>query len=102
MKVYVLGYRPKNKSELDEDARRTGGVERPVFRPAQQIAVGYIDEPQWRMAERELAEWECCFLRGMDVHVYAHRCDFSVETLPEGDLAVVCLTHPPRLKRDEP
>lgn len=41
----------------------------------------------------EDAKIECRYLQETKVHVGEHFCMFSVEQLPEGDFAIVCLSH---------
>ena len=85
MKKYVLGYRPKEKEKESKG--------RP-FEPAGDIEVAYSKEAQWKMPMFYLANIECDILRGMRVHIGSHNCEFSVEELPEGEFAIVCLFHP--------
>ena len=79
MKLYVLGYRGR---DAEQDRFIPDGVE-----------VIYSKEPRWRMAHHGLAEAERLNLEQMSVYVGEHHCDFSVEALPEGGFAIVCLSH---------
>lgn len=86
MKVYVLGYRQKDEDKVQPPKR--------PFDPIENVDVQYCKEPDWKIALRELAESELLILCAMRVHVGSHYCEFSVEELPEGAFAIVCLSHP--------
>lgn len=86
MKAYVAGYREKEKEEDKEKGRKIAS--------RTEIEVGYSKEPKWTVASREEANYQCRTLRGVDVHVGPHYCEFSVEELPNGEFAIVCLSHP--------
>jgi hypothetical protein len=56
--------------------------------------------PAWKIATLPVAQRECEILQGLRVRVgYHHHCEFSVEELPEGEFAIVCLTHPDPLSK---
>lgn len=82
MKVYATGYRPKEKPT--EEQQRSPYTEHEVF---------YSKEPHWKMGAYE-AESQCKVLHSIRVHVGEHFCTFTVEELPGGEFAVVCLNHP--------
>lgn len=85
MKVYVVGYREKEKQEEVKESR---------FSPTN-MEVGYSKEPEWTIASEREAASECQILRGMNVHIGQHYCEFSVEELPQGgEFAIVCVSHP--------
>jgi hypothetical protein len=86
MKVYVLGYRQKDKDKVQPPKR--------PFDPIEGVEVQYCKEPDWKIETREWAELELRILRDMRVHVGSHYCEFSVEELPDGAFAIVCLSHP--------
>jgi|GEM_PF-1856629 hypothetical protein len=86
MKVYVRGYRQKDKDKVLPPKR--------PFDPIEDVDVQYCKEPDWKIPLRELAEPELRILRDMRVHVGSHYCEFSVEELPDGAFAIVCLSHP--------
>jgi len=87
MKVYVRGYGPLRKEEISPQRR--------PFDPIQDHGVEYRATPDdWKMSTRDEAEMHCQDLNRMQVHVGPHYCEFSVEELPEGDFAIVCLSHP--------
>jgi hypothetical protein len=78
MKVYVTGYQLKELPTHQED-----------------IEVGYSkDPPEWRTVSVYEADARRIFLQDKRVQVDGHRCQFSVEELPEGQFAIVCLSHP--------
>lgn len=85
MKAYVVGYAPEKKEKR--------GKEEDLYKPIPTL-VQYSKGPEWTMGERARADWECRFLDGLGVRVRDHCCAFSVEVLPEGDFAIVCLSHP--------
>ena len=87
MKVYVLRYGPTAKQETGE--RQKSPSDR-----LENTEVEYSREPVWRMPSLRLAKGERDLLCEMQVHVGPHYCEFSVEELPEGDFALVCLSHP--------
>lgn len=82
MRAYVDGYRPKKRNPEDE---RLPYTEHEVF---------YNKEARWKMEQRYEAESECIVLNNMRVGVGEHLCKFTVGELPDGQFAVVCLTHP--------
>jgi hypothetical protein len=86
MKVYVLGYRQKDKDKVQ--------LPKYPYDRIEDVDVQYCKEPDWKIELRELAESELRILRGMRVHVGSHYCEFSVEELPDGAFAIVCLSHP--------
>jgi hypothetical protein len=86
MKVYVLGYQQKDEDKVEPPKRPFDHVEN--------VDVQYCKEPEWKIMLRGLAESELRILRDMRVHVGSHYCEFSVEELPEGEFAIVCLSHP--------
>ena len=86
MKVYVRGYRQKDKDKVLPPKR--------PFDPIEDVDVQYCKEPDWKIPLRELAEPELRILCGMHVHIGLHYCEFSVEELPDGAFAIVCLSHP--------
>lgn len=88
-KVYVLGYRTVDDDKIPP--------KRP-FEGAQNIGVNYSAEPDWLLPDRSTAEIECASLRGMDVHVGSHYCNFAVETVDDGQFAIACLSHPKDLR----
>ena len=55
MKVYVLGYRQKDKDKVDPPKR--------PFERIEDVEVQYCKEPEWKIAFRELAESELLILR---------------------------------------
>ena len=79
----MTGYRSKNKEEKDEQERPRGNVD-----------VYFHKQPEWTMASVEEAEGERQCLKAMKVRVGVHSCEFSIEELPEGNFAIVCLAHP--------
>jgi hypothetical protein len=86
MKRYVLGYRQKDDDKIEPPIR--------PFYPVENVDVQYCDGPDWKMPYREHAEMELRILAAMRVHVGPHYCEFSLEELPEGEFAIVCLSHP--------
>ena len=86
MKVYVRGYRQKNADEVHPHKR--------PFERVEDIEVQYSNEPDWKIAFRELAESELRILTDMRVHVGLYNCEFAVEDLPEGEFAIICPSHP--------
>ena len=90
-KVYVLGYRPKE----DEDDKWL-----PPPKPwrVEDYVMGCSAGPEWTFPDRSLAEDELVELRKMGFHFGEHYCDFAVETLDDGEFALVCLSHPAELK----
>jgi hypothetical protein len=86
MKVYVLGYQQKDKDKVQPPKR--------PFDPIEDVDVQYCKQPEWKITLRELAESELRILRDMRVHIGSHYCEFSVEELPDGAFAIVCLSHP--------
>lgn len=82
MKVYVRGY------DTVEPAPPT----RP-FAPVENIAVQYSETPEWRVSTFH-ADYELRTLRGMNIHVGDHYCDFALEKLTEDEFAIVCDSHP--------
>lgn len=84
MKVYVAGYRPEKKEP--EQIRSDD--------PKTDYEICYSRDPEWKMEFINQAESECRILESFGVHVGSHSCRFSVEELPEGEFAIVCLSHP--------
>jgi hypothetical protein len=83
VKMYVQGYRPLERGKDD-----------PLDIGADVLYdVSYTHEPEWKMFDGE-ADGELMILRRFRVHVGSHYCDFSIEPLPEGKVAIVCLSHP--------
>ncbi len=80
MKRYVHGYWLR---DTDPEASRFENLE-----------VAYADDPSWKIPFPHEAEYERGFLENSRVHVGEHYCAFSVEELPEGQFAIVCITHP--------
>ncbi len=83
MKMYVCGYKLLSREQNWEDAQ-----------------VKYSKDPKWPMTSVE-AELLCQRLNalGVPVSVGPHRCQFSVEELPEGEFTIVCLSHPDSLSK---
>jgi hypothetical protein len=90
MKAYVTGYRSKEKDEKQSKESR--------FEHKGNVDVFFHKDVNWRMQSLEEAKAECQCLRAMKVRVGEHSCDLSVEELPEGDFAIVCLSHPDWVK----
>jgi hypothetical protein len=86
MKVYVLGYRQKDKGKVEPPKR--------PFERIEDVEVQYCKEPEWKIAFRELAESELRILSEMHVHIGPHYCELAIEELPEGEFAIVCPAHP--------
>jgi hypothetical protein len=87
MKVYVRGYGPLSEKEIPP--------QRYPFDPVEDSWVEYRPTPDdWKMMTRDEAEMHCRDLNRMQAHVGPHYCEFSVEELPEGAFAIVCLSHP--------
>jgi hypothetical protein len=86
MKVYVQGYRQKDRGKVQPPS--------PPFERVEDVEVQYCKEPDRKIGFRELAESELRILRDMHVHVGPHYCEFSVEELTESEFAIVCLSHP--------
>lgn len=83
MKAYVKGYRPIEK-----------GAKRPEDAPEDNNEIFFTRQPEWT-PDGEEAKAECKILNEhMRFHTGSHYCVFSVEELPGGLFAVVCLTHP--------
>jgi len=59
------------------------------------VEVAYSDAPELKMPAIE-AQDQCRYLRTLRIRVGPHYCDFSVEELPDGGFAIVCLPHPAR------
>jgi hypothetical protein len=87
MKAYVTGYR-----SADKEKEPRGKV--PPFGLKDNVDVGFHRHAEWRMSFQEEAKAELQILQGMKVHVGGHFCELSIEELPEGDFAIVCLSHP--------
>jgi hypothetical protein len=86
MKRYVIGCRQKDEDKIEPPKR--------PFDPVGNVEVQYGDGPDWKMPFREYAETELRTLAEMRIHVGPHYCEFSLEELPEGEFAIVCLSHP--------
>ena len=95
MKTYVLGYRPKPiEDKATEETERPKRIE--VQFPEYEIH--YSDRPEWRLGALELAEADCRLLNSMQVHVGPHYCQFEIEELEPGLFAIVCKSHPDKLR----
>jgi|ERR1700733_3786554 hypothetical protein len=92
-KAYVQGYSPIPEDKIEPPTR--------PFEPVENYVVGYCAEPEWTLPDRPSAEIECGILRRMGVHIGPHYCEFAVESLDNGEFAIVCLTHPEHLKLSE-
>ncbi|MBZ5511472.1 MAG: hypothetical protein LAN70_09925 [Acidobacteriia bacterium] len=79
MKVYVADYKPQENATEQNPTPYN---------------IEYSKRPVWTLEFVRQAESECNNLNSMRVHIGQHYCKFSVEELPEGVFAVVCLTHP--------
>lgn len=92
-KVYVLGYKTLDKDEIVPPKRPFDRVEN--------VGVRFAAEPVWKFPDLATAKLECANLTQMVVHVGPHYCDLSVEALEGGEFAIVCLSHPSKLKLDD-
>jgi hypothetical protein len=79
MKVYVADWNPEENA--------------PEQNPTPYV-IKYSEQPVWTMESVPQAEFQCNCLNSKRVHIGQHYCKFSVEDLPEGKFAIVCLTHP--------
>jgi hypothetical protein len=87
MKAYVVGYRGRDKDKIEPPKR--------PFDPVEDLDVWFSKGPEyWKIASLEEAEPELQYLRNCRVHIGSHYCEFSIEELPGGEFAVVCLSHP--------
>ena len=88
MKIYVRGYGPLAEEEIPP--------QRSPFDPLEDRWVQYRPSPDdaWEIGTRDEAEMHCRVLNGSQAHHGPHYCEFSVEELPEGAFAIVCLSHP--------
>jgi hypothetical protein len=86
MKVYVRGYQQKDADKVQPSKHPFEGVS--------DVEVQYCEEPDWRIAFREMADSELRILTDMRVHVGLHYCEFAVEELPKGEFAIICPSHP--------
>jgi hypothetical protein len=90
MKAYVTGYQSKKQEKTGEKTH---------FGPHEgNVDVIFHKQVKWRMESVEEAKAECGFLQGMKVRVGEHYCELSVEQLPGGNFAIVCLSHPDWVK----
>lgn len=87
MKVYVAEY---GLEELEKPEKKT---EEDLYKP-QVTLVRYSGGPEYTIGERDKAVWECQYLERAQVRVGEHCCAFTLEELPEGEFAIVCLSHP--------
>jgi hypothetical protein len=88
MKTYVRRFGldpesnvPERETHDEREARRT-------------VRVDYCPEPEWKIPTREMAAIELQTLQRMWVYVEGHYCEFSIDELPDGAFAIVCLSHP--------
>jgi hypothetical protein len=65
----------------------------PTGENPEKIEVSYSQQPSWKISALESAQAELRILQGLAVHVGLHRCEFSIEELPDGEFAIVCLAH---------
>ena len=79
MKAYVADYKPEENV--------------PEQNPTP-YDIKYSKQPVWTMEFVRQAESQCNDLNSMRAHIGQHYCKFSVEELPEGKFAIVCLTQP--------
>jgi hypothetical protein len=84
MKAYVTQYRSKRHDDQNEHH----------FGPTGNVDVIFHRHPEWEIVSEEEAKTECRLLQNMRVHVGEHYCELSVEELPKGTFAIVCLSHP--------
>jgi hypothetical protein len=87
MKAYVTYYGPEPKASEEETEKEKED------RLARPCVVQFHKTPLWTLPAKDLADVEVTNLQWQRVFVGQHFCRFSVEELPEGKFAVVCLDH---------
>ena len=62
------------------------------------LLVEFDDAPGWKMAERWAAMVHCETLRNAQVRVGEHNCEFSIVEVESREFAIVCESHPLRVR----